>query len=167
MLKEKLPDAVQKETKNRVQEHMHKKDPDQHRYPENENNVHRIPYSRYLLDDAMYIVSVDDNFEVLTGYTAQDVRQRHLRQEDLIPQEDRTEYLYETTAALAKSPQVFQEHKLRRKDGTDIYVFCFGRMYFDSAVRSERSEIIIADITNTHSMKMLIQDGNTRMKGEQ
>ena len=76
-------------------------------------------------------------------------------QADLIPEEERTEYLCHTNACLAKNPMVFQEHKLRRKDGSDIYVFCFGRMYFDSAVRAERSEIIIADITKTYSMKML------------
>ena len=34
-------------------------------------------------------------------------------------------------------------------------MFCFGRVYFDSAVRAERSEIIIADITKTYSMKMM------------
>ena len=76
-------------------------------------------------------------------------------QADLIPEEERTEYLCQTNACLAKSPLVFQEHRIRRKDGADVYVFCFGRIYYDSAVRAERSEIIIADITKTYSMKML------------
>ena len=118
--------------------------------------VHQVPYSRYLVDDAMMIVSVDENFEKLTGYTQDDIRQRPMNQMDLIPEEDRTEYLCQTTAGLSRSPQVFQEHKLHRKDGTDIYVFCYGRAYYDSAVRAERSEIIIADVTNTYSMKMLM-----------
>ena len=118
--------------------------------------VHQVPYSRYLVDNAMMIVSVDENFEKLTGYTQDDIRQRPMNQMDLIPEEDRTEYLCQTTAGLSRSPQVFQEHKLHRKDGTDIYVFCYGRAYYDSAVRAERSEIIIADVTNTYSMKMLM-----------
>lgn len=117
--------------------------------------VHPVPYSRYLLDEGMRIVSVDANFVKLTGYTQEDIRQNRILQADLIPEEERTEYLCQTNASLAKKPLVFQEHKLRRKDGTDIYVFCFGRLYYDSAVRAERSEIIIADITNTYSMKML------------
>lgn len=117
--------------------------------------VHPVPYSRYLLDEGMRIVSVDDNFVKLTGYTREDIRDNRILQADLIPEEERTEYLCQTNAGLAKNPLVFQEHKLRRKDGTDIYVFCFGRLYYDSAVRSERSEIIIADINNTYSMKML------------
>ena len=122
---------------------------------EKRHTVHQVPYSRYLLDDSMYIVSVDENFEKMTGYTAEDIRQRPMLQADLIPEEDRMEYLCQTNARLAKNPLVFQEHKIRRKDGSDIYVFCCGRIYYDSVVRAERSEIIIADITNTYSMKML------------
>ena len=118
-------------------------------------HVHGVPYSRYVLDESMHIVSVDENFEKLTGYTWEDIQEKPMIQADLIPEEERTEYLCHTNACLAKNPMVFQEHKLRRKDGSDIYVFCFGRMYFDSAVRAERSEIIIADITKTYSMKML------------
>ena len=103
----------------------------------------------------MRIVSADENFEKLTGYSPEDIREKPMIQADLIPEEERTEYLCHTNACLAKNPMVFQEHKLRRKDGSDIYVFCFGRMYYDSAVRAKRSEIIITDITKTYSMKML------------
>lgn len=126
-----------------------------HEAIETGHNVHPIIHSRYLLDDSMHIISVDENFEKLTGYSAEDIRQRSIIQADLIPDEDRIEYLCQTDASLAKDPLVFQEHKLRRKDGSDIYVLCCGRMYFDSAVRAERSEIIIADITNTYSMRMM------------
>ena len=118
-------------------------------------HVHLIPYSRYVLDETMHIVSADENFERMTGYTQEDIRERPMLQADLIPEEERTEYLCQTNACLAKSPLVFQEHRIRRKDGADVYVFCFGRIYYDSAVRAERSEIIIADITKTYSMKML------------
>lgn len=119
------------------------------------HNVHLVPYSRYLLDDSMYIISVDENFEKLTGYTAEDIQQHPMLQADLIPDEDRIEYLCQTNASLAKNPLLFQEHRLRRKDGSDIYVLCCGRVYYDSAARAERSEIIIVNITNTYSMKML------------
>lgn len=39
----------------------------------NTSNVHNVQYSRYLLDMFNNIISVDDNFEVLTGYTREDV----------------------------------------------------------------------------------------------
>ena len=125
---------------------------------ETSNLVHNVPYSRYILDAFMRIVSVDDNFEKFTGYSAEDIRNNAIYQADLIPEEERTEYLCHTNSCLAKSPLVFQEHKVRRKDGSVIYVFCFGRVYYDSVVRSERSEIIIADITKTYSMKMMADE---------
>ena len=122
---------------------------------ENASHVHLVPYSRYVLDENMRIISVDENFEKMTLYTAEDIREQTIIQADLIPEEERTEYLCHTNACLAKSPLLFQEHRLRRKDGSVIYVFCFGRVYFDSAARAIRSEIIISDITKTYSMKML------------
>lgn len=118
-------------------------------------HVHSVTYSRYVLDENMRIVAVDENFEKLTGYSQEDIQENPMLQADLIPDEERMEYLCHTNACLAKSPLVFQEHRIRRKDGTNVYVFCFGRVYFDSAVRTERSEIIIADITSTYSVKML------------
>ena len=117
------------------------------------NSVHPVPYCRYLLDASMHIVYADESFEPMTGYSREEAR--NMTQSDLIPEEERTAYLCQTSAALAKSPLVFQEHKLRRKDGTDIYVFCYGRVYYDSAARAERSEIIIANIASTYAMKML------------
>ena len=121
------------------------------------SHVHLVPYSRYVLDETMRIVSADDNFVKLTGYTPEDLHNRPMYQADLIPKEERMEYLCHTNAHLANSPMLFQEHKIRRKDGSDIYVFCIGRVYFDSAVRAERSEIIITDISKTYSMKMMIE----------
>ena len=118
-------------------------------------NTHLVPFSRYLLDASMRIVYMDENFEKMTGYSPEEVRRNAMVQADLIPEEDRTAYLCQTSALLLKSPALFLEHKLHRKDGTDIYVFCYGRVYYDSAVRSERSEIIITNIANTYSMKML------------
>lgn len=126
------------------------------------SHVHLVPYSRYILDANMRIVDADENFVKLTGYTLKDIRENEIYQADLIPGEERTEYLCHTNSCLAKSPLVFQEHKIRRKDGADIYVFCFGRVYYDSAVRSERSEIIIADITKTYSMKMIADEEQSK-----
>ena len=54
------------------------------------NNVHQVPFARYILDENMRIVSVDEEFERLTGYSAEDIRQRTILQTDLIPEEERT-----------------------------------------------------------------------------
>lgn len=109
------------------------------------NHIHLVPYSRYILDDSMRIVFADKNFEKLTGYTQEDIHENRIIQADLVPMEYRTEYLCQTNANLAKNPLLFQEHPLLRKDGSTIQVFCFGRMYYDSAVRAQRSEIIITE----------------------
>ena len=128
--------------------------PDGNKYKE-VHSVHPISYCRYLLDESMKIVEADENFEKLTGYTPEDIRQGTLHQIDLIPEDDRIEYLCQTSSSLSKNSFAYQEHKLLRKDGSTIYVFCFGRIYYDSVFRSERSEILISDVTNTHAVKML------------
>ena len=112
----------------------------------------------------MKILSVDDAFETITGYSKDDIRKKQFFQVDLIPEEERTEYLCKINAELAKCPVVYLEHKIRRKDGTDNFVFCYGRVYYDSAARSQRSEITIADIRQTYSMKRLLDAEQNRAK---
>lgn len=129
-----------------------------------ENDVHSVFYSSYRLDENMKILSVDDAFETITGYSKDDIREKQLFQSDLIPEEERTEYLCKINAELAKRPVVYLEHKIRRKDGTDSFVFCYGRVYYDSAARSQRSEITIADIRQTYSMKRLLDAEQNRAK---
>ena len=129
-----------------------------------ENDVHSVFYSSYRLDEDMKILSVDDAFETITGYSKDDIRKKQFFQVDLIPEEERTEYLCKVNAELAKCPVVYLEHKIRRKDGTDSFVFCYGRVYYDSAARSQRFEITIADIRQTYSMKRLLDAEQNRAK---
>lgn len=129
-----------------------------------ENDVHPVFYSSYRLDEDMKILSVDDAFETITGYSKDDIRKKQFFQVDLIPEEERTEYLCKVNAELAKCPVVYLEHKIRRKDGTDSFVFYYGRVYYDSAARSQRSEITIADIRQTYSMKRLLDAEQNRAK---
>ncbi len=129
-----------------------------------ENDVHPVFYSSYRLDEDMKILSVDDAFETITGYSKDDIRKKQFFQVDLIPEEERTEYLCKVNAELAKCPVVYLEHKIRRKDGTDSFVFCYGRVYYDSAARSQRFEITIADIRQTYSMKRLLDAEQNRAK---
>ena len=98
----------------------------------------------YRYDPPVFIhqISVDDNFEKLTGYSKEDIENSIITQIDLIPDEDKTEYLCQVNANLAKSTFVFQEHKIHRKDGRDIYVLCSGRMFYDSALQKDRGEIV-------------------------
>ena len=119
------------------------------------SHVHIVPCSRYVLDESMRIVYADESFEKMTGYSPEEVQTSVIHQADLIPEEERTEYLCTVNALLSKNTILLLEHKIRRKDGSIIYVFCSGRVYFDSVTRQERSEIIIVDLVRTHSMKLL------------
>jgi len=117
--------------------------------------VHNLQFCRYIVDDQFGIVSVDSNFEELTGYTQEEVTNNCMSHLDLIPPEDRTEYLCLVSEKLSKNPQAFFEHRLVRKDGNVSYVFCFGRQYFDSAVRASRSEIIVVNAADTYSLRVI------------
>lgn len=121
-------------------------------------HVHKIKYSRYILDGKNRIVSVDDNFELMTGYSREDIREKNLSQGDLIPPEDLTEYLCLTQETLANSQMAYFEHRLRCKNGSMIYVFCMGKIFYDSASRETRSEIIIHDSVNTYAMRVMTND---------
>lgn len=113
-------------------------------------------YSRYILDSNMRIVQTDDNFEKITGYSETDVVREQLVQADLVPQEDRTEYLYKVGGFLSEGNVAYLEHRLQKKDGSIVYVFCLGRKYFDAAVKDMYSEIMVADVMDTRAVRMMM-----------
>ena len=88
-------------------------------------------------------------FTTLTGYTIEDVLSAKIKQTDLLPEEDVTEYMIEVSRQLAANSYAYIEHRLKKKNGSWIYVFCYGRLYFDAGVMANRSEIIVADISDT------------------
>lgn len=121
-------------------------------------NIHPVAYSRYIIDDKMRIIEIDEQFEILTGYTSNDIHANEIYQADIIPEEDVPGYLQLVTTQLSKKPIAYFEHRIKRKDGTIFYVFCCGRVFFDSAVKAERSEVIIFDSSNTYSMGLMISE---------
>lgn len=119
------------------------------------HHVHDLLYSRYTLDAGNRIIGIDENFEKMTGYSWEDVQERHMGQGDLIPAEDLTEYLCLVEESIANRQMAFCEHRIKRKDGNVLYVFCLGRVAYDSAAKEVRSEIVITDSSNTYVMKMM------------
>ena len=132
---------------------------DQHEQPL-ASAVHQILYTRYILDCDNKIIMVDDRFEALTGYTREEAMEMY--QSDLIPPEDRMEYLCLVNEEIAKVPNLYLEHRLQRKDGRTIYVFCYGKMFYDSAVRSNVTEVIVTDVTDTYSMRVIANHERAR-----
>ncbi len=101
-----------------------------------------IAYSRYMLNLNETIIEVDDRFEEITGYTRDDVVGK-LSQYELIPVEDRAHYTLQVTKQFKQGDMAYLRHEIRRKDGEIIQVACYGRRYYDSAIKAFRNEIII------------------------
>ncbi len=114
--------------------------------PSGAGSTFAIPYCRYFLDVDDYIVEVDQNFETVTGYTGYDVLNRRMTQYDLIPPEEKADYMIQVNNQFAKGNIAYLEHDIQRKDGTRTRICCMGKRYFDSAVKAFRSEIVVFDI---------------------
>ncbi len=110
--------------------------------PDYDGKTYPIPYSRYRLNIDDVIIEIDEFFEELTGYSAKDVIGR-MSQYDLVPQEDRAYYMAQVSKQFSLHNVAYLTHELLRKDGTRIWVICYGKRYYDSAEKSYRSEILI------------------------
>ena len=112
-------------------------------------NTHLVNYARYVLSEKMIIIEIDSNFEKMTGYTKEDIEREDINQIDLVPEDDRADYLLLVNEILARHQVAFTEHRLLRKDGKTIFVMCIGRIYYDSVAKEERSEIFVCDTSDT------------------
>ena len=115
-------------------------------------NVIPLSFSRYTVANQNDIVFADAYFERITGYTQEDIN-KGLTQLDLIPEEDRAGYANIVKRIMGSTSIAVIEHRIQKKDGTIISVLCYGKKYFDSAVREFRDEIMISDTANVKSIK--------------
>ena len=81
---------------------------------------------------------------------------------DLIFPEERMEYACLVAEQEREGEAAYFEHRLRRKDGSECYVLCFGKPYYDSAERKGRSEIIITDNSYIHDMEAVISQADRK-----
>ncbi|MCQ2771491.1 MAG: HD domain-containing protein, partial [Clostridia bacterium] len=111
-------------------------------------NEHVMPVvnANYTLDDQNYIVSIDETFTYLTGYTMDDVNELHLRQLDLIPEEDRDIYDNQVKEQLKKDNIAIITHRVKKKHGGFMMVICSGQLRFDPVTKRNSSIIRISRI---------------------
>ena len=115
---------------------------------ENSSGLTRaVTYSKYTLDLDDVIIDVDDAFETLTGYSRADAVGR-MTQFDLIPDDERENYINQVRRQLSVGSIAFLTHPLICKDGTVKQVICSGERHFDSSVRAFRSTILVIEIGN-------------------
>ncbi len=119
------------------------------------NNVFQMQFGKYTLDEKEYIVEIDKNFTAITGYTMEDITEKKMKQKHLLPEEDRAEYLVTLQKQFAAGlDSVLLEHRIIKKDGNTIYVYCIGKKRFDSSTKKYLSEILIVDCSLTHAAKL-------------
>lgn len=116
-----------------------------------------VLYSRYVLSvDGETILSADDHFEELTGYTSDDVSTGLLTQSKLVFPDELDKYNSMKQKMLESNNEAFIEHKLRMKDGTSRNVFCHGWIFFDSSVKEYRVQIEVSDLSNSLTLKTML-----------
>ncbi|MCF0143549.1 MAG: diguanylate cyclase [Firmicutes bacterium] len=120
---------------------------------EDVSNTHAINFTKYILNGAHDIIKTDEGFERITGYTQEDIGTLVKNQSDLIPEEDKKEYYSLVEEGLTKGNMAYLEHRILCKSGEVIYVFCMGRVFYDSAANEERVEIMMCKATETHTVK--------------
>jgi PAS domain S-box-containing protein len=116
-----------------------------HRHHHSDNGPSEVAFSRYIMDLDDRILSADEDFEEITGYTEDDINDGWLTQKDLIPEAQRQEYFKAVAAQLAEGDVVYLEHDIVRKDGRHVYVLCFAKRHYDSASKTIRTEVTIVD----------------------
>ncbi|MCQ2772505.1 MAG: diguanylate cyclase [Bacilli bacterium] len=126
-----------------------------------QEKVFPVTYSHYLLDENNRIVSIDDNFVKFSGYTNEDIKNNCISQSDLIPSDDQFEYLTTLEIQQSKNKEyVFFEHRLKKKDGSLIPVYCLGKVSYDPVTLKKRSDIFITDVANSHYVEELRAKAN-------
>lgn len=117
--------------------------------------VNAVSFAKYILGPDERILEVDGQFEELTGYTAYDVAQSVLTQNDMIFEDDRELY-WRMVAQQQTQGLVYLEHRIRRKDGTGRYVYCTGLPSSDPVTGEPRTIVIVSDITDSVSVQMQV-----------
>ena len=70
-----------------------------------------------------------------------------------LPEEEREVYMQVVTEQMTKYQQVFLEHRIVKKDGSIITVFCYGISYYDSAIGDYRDKILAFNVDESNLIK--------------
>lgn len=122
--------------------------------------IRNIDYSIYKLDENLKIIEVDDNFEIITGYSKQEIEKNNIYQGDLIPEEDQEEYFKKVYESLNTNGEAYIEHRIQRKDNKNIFVFCLGCNHIDPKTGKTTATIRITRMDKT--LSLFLQRKNMR-----
>lgn len=107
-----------------------------------------LKYSHYLLTPDFKLAKCDANFTEIIGYTWEDVIENQLTQYDLILEEERAVYRKIIDDTLKTSQEVYLKHRIKRKDGTLVFVNCLGHPAINGYTGEHCFAVrIVADMT--------------------
>jgi diguanylate cyclase (GGDEF)-like protein/PAS domain S-box-containing protein len=125
---------------------------------EGNNYIEEITYSKYkIIAETFSIVEIDDSFTKMLGYTMQDIIDNQMKLMDIMLEEDWEEYSETVARLLEKKGEAYLGHRLKKKNGDVIYVFCFGKLTQPDEQGIVYGEILISDISNTMELKRQVE----------
>ena len=120
-------------------------------------NIYPLNFARYTLDKDHKVISINPAFTELTGYTYGDLETYSLHQADLLPVEDKDDYLAVVAGLLSTQDAAFAEHRIRSKNGSVRNVMCCAREYFDPDAEENRTELIFVDVSDSNVFRMHLE----------
>ncbi|MCF0134490.1 MAG: diguanylate cyclase [Blautia sp.] len=126
------------------------------RSKEDIENIKVLGYTRYYLNEKYRIFQTDDEFELLTGYTKEEVQAESFTQMDLIPEADRVKYLTVLNEQTAANTILYMEHRLKKKNGDCIQVLCMGQVLRNEETGERRLLVIVSNIMRTLAVQNMI-----------
>ena len=126
------------------------------------SRIKNVAFGQCLADMSkpLEIVSANDEFLEIIGYSREDIQDGKVNFIELIPKEDRKKYCDIITSDEKRNSNcVYLQHPLKKKDGTTLYVLCMG-----VPVENNLVKITITDYSE--HMELLSQYNNTQLEIE-
>ncbi len=118
-----------------------------------DSHFDEILYSHYKVRYSdLAIIEIDPGFTEILGYTNADIAGDKMHVNDMIPDEDWDEYCSRVAACMEANGEVYLGHRLKKKNGDIIFVFCYGNVLPDSDDGNIYVDILITDITKTREL---------------
>lgn len=124
-----------------------------------------VVYSKYTIDlKTMEIVEIDEQFTRFLGYTKEDIKSRKLTLSDLIFEEDQKEYFALVEQQNQKYGEAYIAHYLKAKDGSAIFVFCYGKDWVNPKTGCPQGQILFAELTGLRKQAMELEDNRIMLR---
>lgn len=111
------------------------------------STISDVQYGRYTIDmeDHFKILENDEGFTQMTGYTSKEVQQGKVCYDQLLCPEDVDEMYRRIMCQFNERKEAYLEHRLVRKNGEVLFVFCYGAVRTGQGKR-HYIDVIMANI---------------------